>query len=123
MVVFGERLKALRLKKHLKQDELGEIFGIAPSTIGTYERGTREPSLETLLEMSKFFNVSLDYLLGVSEDERTLEDFQEDNPRELKEFLNQNHITFNGAELSEEEKRRMTDILTGLFWEHFSKKK
>jgi transcriptional regulator with XRE-family HTH domain len=124
MKEFGERLKKLRTKKHMTQDELGEIFESpkAQSTVGTWERGVRQPSMEDLVRIAQFFNVSIDYLLGISEEERRIEKFKEDNPKELKEFLNQNHILFNGAELSAEDKRRMTDILTGLFWDSFTNK-
>ena len=125
MKIFGERLKKLRINRHLTQDELGEIFNppLAQSTIGTYERGVRQPSLENLIAISNYFNVSIDYLLGITDEERTVEEFKEENPQELREFLNQNNILFNGAELSKEDKQRMIDILTGLFWESFTKQK
>lgn len=121
---FGERLKRLRTIRHMTQDELGEIFESpkAQSTVGTWERGVRQPSMEDLVRIAQFFNVSIDYLLGLSEEERRVETFKEDNPKELKEFLQQNNILFNGAELSQEDKRRMTDILTGLFWDNFTNK-
>lgn len=125
MKIFGERLKKLRINKHMTQDELGEIFNppLAQSTIGTYERGIRQPSLENLIIISNYFNVSIDYLLGLTDEERTVTTFKEENPQELREFLNQNNILFNGAELNDEDKQRMIDILTGLFWESFTKKK
>lgn len=125
MKIFGERLKKLRMSRHLTQDELGEIFNppLAQSTIGTYERGVRQPSLENLITISNYFNVSIDYLLGITDEERTVNVFKEENPQELREFLNQNNILFNGAELSNEDKQRMIDILTGLFWESFTKQK
>ena len=125
MKIFGERLKKLRISRHLTQDELGEIFNppLAQSTIGTYERGVRQPSLENLIIISDYFNVSIDYLLGITDEERTVSVFKEENPQELREFLAQNHILFNGAELSKEDKQRMIDILTGLFWESFTKQK
>lgn len=125
MKIFGKRLKQLRTNRHMTQDELGEIFNppLAQSTIGTYERGVRQPSLENLIIISNYFNVSIDYLLGITDEERTVTTFKEENPQELREFLNQNNILFNGAELSEDDKQRMIDILTGLFWESFTKKK
>lgn len=121
---FGERLKKLRTNRHMTQDELGAIFESpkAQSTVGTWERGVRQPSMEDLVSIAKFFNVSIDYLLGISEEERRVEIYKKENPKELKDFLQQNSILFNGSELSEEDKRRMTDILTGLFWENFTKK-
>lgn len=125
MKEFGERLKKLRTNKNMTQDELGLIFTppLAQSTIGTYERGVRQPSLENLVVISKFFNVTTDYLLGITDEFTTINTFKEENPRELRDFLNRNKVLFNGSELNEEEKQRMIDILTGLFWNHFTNKK
>ena len=44
--------------------ELGQIFGVAESTISLYETGKREPDQAMLLKMAEYFNVSVDYLLG-----------------------------------------------------------
>ena len=123
MEIFGIRLKKLRQQRNMTQDELGDIFDppLAQSTIGTYERGQRQPSFENLITISKHFDVSTDYLLGLTEEERTITAFKEENPQDLKDFLQQNNILFNGAELVEEDKKRMIDILTGLFWNNFTK--
>lgn len=125
MKVFGERLKDLRVKRNLTQDEFGLIFEppLAQSTIGTYERGVRQPSLENLVVIANYFNVTTDYLLGLTDEFTTINTFKEENPKELRDFLNKNKVLFNGSELSEEEKNRMIDILTGLFWNHFTNKK
>ena len=122
---FGERLRCLRQKQGMTQEEFGSIFNppLAQSTIGTYEKGLRQMTFENLIFLSKRFNVSIDWLLGVSNEERPVEVFKEDNPKELREFLEQNNILFNGTELSEEDKKRMVDILTGLFWSNFINKK
>lgn len=125
MKVFGERLKQLRVKRHITQDELGAIFEppLAQSTIGTYERGVRQPSLENLVIISNYFNVTTDYLLGITDEIITIDTFKEENPKELRDFLKKNNVLFNGSELNEEEKQRMIDILTGLFWDNFTNKK
>lgn len=124
MKEFGERLKQLRINRSMTQDELGLIFESpkAQSTIGTWERGNREPSMTDLIRISDFFNVSVDYLLGLTDEITTINTYKEENPKELKEFLNKNKVLFNGSELNEEEKQRMVDILTGLFWDNFTKK-
>lgn len=62
--MFGERLRDLRNEKHLTQDDLGEKLGVSPKTIGTWERGTREPPMKTINTLAKLFDVSTDYLLG-----------------------------------------------------------
>jgi transcriptional regulator with XRE-family HTH domain len=122
MKEFGERLKKLRTNRHMTQEELGSIFNppLSQSTVGTYELGRRQPSLENLIVIAKYFNVTTDYLLGLTDEIITTKD---ENPKELKEFLKRNDVLFNGSELNADEKRRMVDILTGLFWDNFTNKK
>ena len=60
---FGDKLRELLEINELSQKELGSKLNIAPSTIGNYVRNIREPDHTTLLVFSKFFNVSIDYLL------------------------------------------------------------
>ena len=67
MAKFHERLRLLRKKSGLSQQELANLLGsVSKSSINMYERGEREPSLETLEGIANFFNVDLDYLLGKS---------------------------------------------------------
>ncbi len=47
----------------LSQRKFGEIFGVCNQTISFWESGAREPDLDKLLEIAKFFEVSVDYLL------------------------------------------------------------
>ena len=60
----GKRLKKLRKDKGLTQDELGKILGVTKSSICCYEKGTRNPSIETIVDMMLLYNVSSDYLIG-----------------------------------------------------------
>lgn len=124
MIIFGERLKKLRQQRSMTQSDLGFIYDppLAQSTIGTYEKGLREMSYNNLLRTAEYFNVSVDYLLGNTDEPRNTA-IEEECSTELKEFLRQKSVLFNGLELSEEDKKRMIDILTGLFWENFTKKK
>lgn len=57
-------LKVLRKGYHLTQKELGSKFSLSGNTIGQYENGEREPDLSTLKKMAKYFNVTVDYLIG-----------------------------------------------------------
>ena len=70
----GERLKKLRKEKGLTQTELGDMLGIDKSTICCYEKGTRQPSLENILDFMQIFAVTADYLLGSDELIKTVED-------------------------------------------------
>ena len=60
---FGERLKRLRKDSDMTQGQLAEQIGVVPSAVGKYERlEASYPSIETLIKIADFFNVSLDYL-------------------------------------------------------------
>lgn len=67
------RLKELRKELGLTQEELGEQVGLANNTISRYETGSNEPTkFETWQKLADFFNVPVDYLLGISKDRSTL---------------------------------------------------
>ena len=61
---FSVRFKALRAEQKLSQQELANILKISKSSVNMYERGEREPSLETLESIADFFHVDLDDLMG-----------------------------------------------------------
>ena len=60
----GKKIKQLREENNLTQTELGEKLNISKATISKYESDKVEPSIPTLISMSKLFNVSVDYILG-----------------------------------------------------------
>jgi len=62
---FGEGLMELRKKANMTRQELGEICGVAPSTIVNYERGTRIPYADTAVKMAQHFGLSVPELLGM----------------------------------------------------------
>ena len=65
--MLSKRITYLRKKCNYSQSELAAMLHTSPSTIGMYEQGRRTPNLETLVQMSSIFNVSLDYLITGSE--------------------------------------------------------
>lgn len=93
--------------------ELGEIIGVAESTVSQYETGKREPDFETLLKLGEYFEVSVDYLLRGDgslntkqpalnkKDERDIAK----TLAQLKETLeNQEGLMFDGDPMSQEAK-------------------
>lgn len=64
MATFNERLRNLRKEKQITIEQLANDLGSAKSTISRYENGLREPKKDFLELLSKYFNVSVDYLLG-----------------------------------------------------------
>lgn len=67
MIPFGEKLCKLRNKRKLSQAQLARKLGLSASVIGYYETGERYPSLQVLIDISRFFGVSIDYMLGLSD--------------------------------------------------------
>lgn len=65
MVDFGNVLKTLRLKENMTQAQLAQKLGVTKSVISAYETGLRLPSYDILIHISKIFNVTTDYLLGL----------------------------------------------------------
>ncbi len=61
--VLGRNLKTLRLEKGISQRKLGEDFNVSNQTISFWENGSREPDLDTLVKIAKYFGVSIDSLL------------------------------------------------------------
>ncbi|MEG1509784.1 MAG: helix-turn-helix transcriptional regulator [Clostridia bacterium] len=64
---FNIILKELRLDNNLTQVELAEKLNIRQQSYLRYELGKGEPSLDTLILLTQIFNVSADYLLGISD--------------------------------------------------------
>ena len=79
------RIKELREKKGLSQEELAKKLNISQQAIRLYEKGDREPKLETWQKLADFFNVPVDYLLGISKDRSTLT-IDDLNPEEQEAY-------------------------------------
>lgn len=64
MAVFEERLKELRKAHHLTQEELGQVIGVSRYAVLLYEKGTNCPEMKGLIGLADYFGVSIDYLVG-----------------------------------------------------------
>lgn len=64
---LGIRLKELREECNLTQKQVSEFLGLHSVTYLHYEKDQREPPLSVLANMAKFFDVSTDYLLGITD--------------------------------------------------------
>ncbi len=61
---LGERIKHVRLKKDMKQEELGKLLNVGKSTISQYETNKSTPDAATISKIADIFNTTTDYLLG-----------------------------------------------------------
>lgn len=62
---LGKRIQSLRIQHNMTQKELSDIIGVSVVSIGGWENGTRKPSADAIISLSKVFNISTDNLLGV----------------------------------------------------------
>lgn len=91
---LGKRLRTLRMRRNMRQEDVAKRLEISKSAVGMYERGDREPSLETLQKLADLYGVTTDFLLG-----RTL----------LSSDPQEGHLEFNLREFLQQEK---------LHWDH-----
>lgn len=61
----GERLSEVRKDRGLTQKQLADLFAVSVHTISSYERGITTPDDELKIKLAAFFNVSVDYLMGI----------------------------------------------------------
>lgn len=68
MFIFGDHLKALRKAKGITQKQLATDISASERGIQQYELGERKPTYDMLIALADYFDVSLDYLVGRSDD-------------------------------------------------------
>lgn len=71
---FGQRLKDLRIEKNVTQQQVGDFLGVGRATIAGYETKDKHPDFDKLNLLAQFFNVTTDYLIGVPNSFKTLDD-------------------------------------------------
>lgn len=71
IVDLSVRLKQLRLDKQLRQEQVARLVGVSKGAISAYETDIRQPSYDVLIRLANLYRVSVDYLLGRTDD-RTL---------------------------------------------------
>ena len=98
-MVFGERLKQLRAKHNVTQQQLADYLGVNRTSIAGYETKGKHPDFDKLRALANYFDVTCDYLIGQEDEEsrdltiathRTMfdEDLPKDAKDELDEFVN-----------------------------------
>ena len=70
-------LKKLRNEYNISQQQLADVIGVSQQSINKYENHNIEPDIETLKTMAKFFNTSIDYLVGYEDLKTEINNTQE----------------------------------------------
>lgn len=95
-VFRGDRLKEIREKREMSQDDLADLLEFGPSQMNKYEKGKQDPSAEILKRMAIALQVSTDWLLGLTRDPG--ESFQAEDltPQERKLITRFRNADFEG---------------------------
>ncbi len=64
---FKERLKEVRKERGMTQKNVYEILKVSPNCYASWEQGRTEPDIKSIIKLCKIFEISSDYLLGLSE--------------------------------------------------------
>jgi transcriptional regulator with XRE-family HTH domain len=118
-MTFGDRLRTLRNERKLLQSQFGDIFGLSQSAIGAYERNEREPSLSHIVAFADYYGVSVDFLLCRTNERLTVKDYLTQRKYDYAELLNNHNVVFNGYDFADNDKQKLIDVATGLFWDRF----
>lgn len=68
--IFGDKLKELRKRKNLKQEDIANLVNVGYTSVSNWENNVSEPSYDIVKTLANFFGVSTDYLLGVKPDDK-----------------------------------------------------
>ncbi|UXJ71448.1 helix-turn-helix domain-containing protein (plasmid) [Lysinibacillus fusiformis] len=104
-------------KPDYTQTYVADIIGVARTTYTAYENGTKLPPIDTLASIAQLFNVSTDYLIGLTDKKRILQEFEETQDIDkqlsfLKENIsNTNNYTFGGQTLSKGERIALSETI------------
>lgn len=97
MAIFSERLNLLMKEKRVSGQKLADDFGVNRSTISRWRNGIFEPEMEVLKQLARYFNVSVSYLLGETDDRTKKE------PIDLIKVLEDDELpVIDGEPISEE---------------------
>lgn len=72
VMTIGDRLYLLRKDSRLKLEEIEESIGVSYQAYRKYENNICNPSVDTLIKIAKMFNISTDYILGLTDEKRSL---------------------------------------------------
>ncbi|WP_438447715.1 helix-turn-helix domain-containing protein [Gorillibacterium sp. sgz5001074] len=111
MMTCGDKIAALREKRGLTQEDLASKIGISRASLSHYEKSRRDPDYTILTKLADYFKVSIDYLLGRTEDPSNISDlgvreFTEHMELSDEQILDKFAFTVDGRKLTPEESRR-----------------
>lgn len=108
---IGQRIATLRDRMGWTQDQLSKLLGISRAALSHYEKNRREPDFKTLTKLADIFHVSIDYLIGrtnnpTSHLDKEIRNFADQVDLSDEEILKRFSLVVDGRQLSMEEAKR-----------------
>lgn len=115
---FNERLKELREKNNLTQEQLAKISGVSSRMIQRYEYGTSRPRLDAAEKIAKALNVSTDELLGNADMlvAQANEKYGSRGAKQAKQLTDEVTGLFAGGDMAEEDMDLMMKAIQDVYW-------
>lgn len=91
--IIGERLRKIRTERNESLGDVAKITGLTKGILSKYERGLVDPGLRTITKLIRYYNVSLDWVLGFTEDSKPIVSFDpfsglnDENKRIAKDYI------------------------------------
>lgn len=112
------RIKEIRQEKKLSQKDLAKKLNISQQAISLYEKGDREPKLETWQKLADFFGVSVSYLQGIGtirDPEANINTLKDELYKKISSNISNKLLLFNGKKLNGQAKEELTNITVEKF--------
>lgn len=126
--MFAERLKQLRKQYSITQEDLGKFLGLnGKSTISNYENGRSTPDINLLIKIARYFDVTVDYLIGNSDSKKGTNTLQNDHSfisKEVFEYFssikNVNAVVLNGDFFEDKQQKIifLSDLMNIILGDH-----
>ena len=110
-VSIGKKLKMLRTKFNLTQEDLAKLLNVKRETIHKYENDIiKNIKYETVVKLSKIFNTTPEYLLGLDDNEN------EDIVISQEKLTKHNMAFFKAKDISDEDKKKMIESIQEFYY-------
>ncbi|MUG24738.1 helix-turn-helix domain-containing protein [Paenibacillus macerans] len=119
------RIREIRNQRNISGTDLADQLGISPQYLYGMEKETRTLSTKMADRIASIFNVSVDYLLGRSDNPDSTPDWAtRKDKRDFKKMLEEDEpIMFDGMPVSEEDKEKIKRVMEAMFWDAKEKNK
>lgn len=106
--MLSDELRKLRKERNLTQNQLAEALNISQSTVASWEKGTRQPTIDFLPTIAEFYGISIDSLLGMIDE-------SEQNQPKIPVTAEAKILAAGIDKMPEADRKRAIEIMTMVF--------